>query len=99
MYIKKLRLSSIKRSKNDKIRSFFLAKSAFSFGSVEVAMGEDLVKSWYHLASRDVSEGYVHIKFEVSSLETKIEHCPDALLAISQKTDSKVCFTLRNTDH
>ena len=39
---KKLRLSSVKRSKNDKIR-FFLTKSV-SFGSVEVAMGEDLVE-------------------------------------------------------
>ena len=29
----------------------------------------------------------MHIKFEVSSLETKIEHCPDAQFAISQKTD------------
>ena len=39
-------------------------------------MGEDLVKSRYRLASRDVSQGNVHRKFEISSLETKITHCP-----------------------
>ena len=38
--------------------------------------GDGRRKSWYRLASRDVSEGYIHRKFEVSSLETKIEHCP-----------------------
>ena len=50
-------------------------------------MGEDLVDILVFLASRDVYEGYVHIKFEVSLLETKIVRCPDAQLAISQKTD------------
>ena len=34
-----------------------------------------------------MSEGDIHRKFEVSSLETKIEHYPDAELAISQKID------------
>ena len=50
-------------------------------------MGEDLVRILVSFTSRHVSEGYVHRKFEVESLETKIEHCPDAQLAISQKTD------------
>ena len=39
---KKLRLSSIGRSKTTKYDHFFLAENAF--GSVEVAMGEDLVE-------------------------------------------------------
>ena len=39
---KKLRLSSVNGSKNDKIR--FFDEKCVSFGSVEVAMGEDLVE-------------------------------------------------------
>ena len=41
-----------------------------------------------------MSAGYVHINFEVSLLETKIEHCPNAQLAISQKTDFEMAVLL-----
>ena len=33
-------------------------------------------KSWYHMASRDLSHGSGHRKFELSSLGMKITHCP-----------------------
>ena len=33
-------------------------------------------KSWYHMASRDLSEDSGHIKFELSSLGMTITHCP-----------------------
>ena len=74
---------------------FFLVKSVSHLVQSKWRWEKIWWKSWYHLASSDVSEGYVHIKFEVSLLETKIEHCRDAQLALVRKTDCTNQFSIR----
>ena len=80
---KKIEIILSKTLKNDKIRLFRRKVCLIWFS--RSGDGENLVEILVYLASRDVSEGYIHRKFDVSSLETKIEHCPDAQLAILSK--------------
>ena len=81
---KKLRLFSVKGSKNDKIWSF-LRKSLSHLCHFVKRWEKIWSKSWYHMASRDLSQGSGHRKFELSSLGMKMEYCPDGQFAIFQK--------------
>ena len=66
--------------------SEFLDEKCVSFVSLCGAMGEDLVEILSHMASRDLSQGSGHIKFELSSFGRKITHCPTRVCR-SQKRD------------